>query len=132
MRGFSLQVWRSPEALIPSWAAYTTPWYESTDLGAPLRRGTDPGKFYARHAAVAAELYAGYAVASVRTPVVGLMAYTHTPSSQASGTKRKVPAGLGVASSAQFCGPNGDPAIGVSMPVVALIENPLTSLSSTV
>jgi hypothetical protein len=53
----------------PGWAAYTTPWYESTDLAAPLRRRADPGGFYTRHANVAAALYAGYAVASVRTPV---------------------------------------------------------------
>ena len=53
----------------PGWAAYTTPWYESTDLGAPLRRGNDPARFWTRHAAVAAELYAGYAAADVRTPV---------------------------------------------------------------
>lgn len=53
----------------PGWAAYTTPWYESSDLAAPLRRRADPGGFYTRHAGVAAELYAGYAAASVRAPV---------------------------------------------------------------
>jgi hypothetical protein len=53
----------------PDWAAYTTPWFESADLAAPLRRRADPGGFYLRHAAVATELYAGYAAASVRTPV---------------------------------------------------------------